>query len=338
MAVSEEVVASAADIRWQSHDAWGQRREQHWAGASLGTDYIPEDSARGYTDHEHLDNVGLIHMNGRVYDPVLGRFLSPDPLVQAPHNTQSYNRYAYVFNNPLSFVDPSGYQTVCFTSRSEIVASPATGTSVTPGVKMCTEAKDRSSGFERFLQKSLFYVGILFSGEAFCSTPNCGNGVVHEESSAAGGLLAEDQSDEGEGAAGLGEGESDEKKTKKLRDSLNSSGASITGGPGDGGDEPDNDGDEDRYENPGHHDPSGRGPNAANSSKSALPRNHQELWNKSIRTNNKTRWAKEGTGKNAVYHRFQNDGRGGPFHWNGSTASGARSIPKHQVPNKIIKL
>ena len=113
MAVSEEVVASAADIRWQSHDAWGQRREQHWAGATLGTDYIPEDSARGYTDHEHLDNVGLIHMNGRVYDPVLGRFLSPDPLVQAPHNTQSYNRYAYVFNNPLSFVDPTGYKKTC---------------------------------------------------------------------------------------------------------------------------------------------------------------------------------------------------------------------------------
>ena len=109
VAVSEEVVESSADIRWQSNDAWGQRRDQRWNGNLLGKDYVPEDSARGYTDHEHLDNVGLIHMNGRVYDPVLGRFLSPDPLVQAPHNTQSYNRYAYVFNNPLSFVDPSGY-------------------------------------------------------------------------------------------------------------------------------------------------------------------------------------------------------------------------------------
>lgn len=48
-------------------------------------------------------------MNGRVYDPELGRFLSADPLVQSPHNSQSYNRYSYVFNNPLSYTDPSGF-------------------------------------------------------------------------------------------------------------------------------------------------------------------------------------------------------------------------------------
>lgn len=50
-------------------------------------------------------------MNGRVYDPELGRFLSADPLIQAPYNSQSYNRYSYVFNNPLSHTDPSGYET-----------------------------------------------------------------------------------------------------------------------------------------------------------------------------------------------------------------------------------
>ncbi|MDR7090662.1 hypothetical protein J2X05_002686 [Cellvibrio fibrivorans] len=49
-------------------------------------------------------------MNGRVYDPELGRFMSADPFVQAPYNSQSYNRYSYVFNNPLSFTDPSGYK------------------------------------------------------------------------------------------------------------------------------------------------------------------------------------------------------------------------------------
>lgn len=52
----------------------------------------------------------LNHMNGRVYDPTIGRFLSPDPLVQAPNNTQSYNRYSYVWNNPLSYTDPTGYE------------------------------------------------------------------------------------------------------------------------------------------------------------------------------------------------------------------------------------
>nr|WP_288132035.1 RHS repeat-associated core domain-containing protein [Microbulbifer sp.] len=51
----------------------------------------------------------MIHMNGRLYDPTLGRFLSPDPFVQAPANSQSWNRYSYVFNSPLNFTDPSGF-------------------------------------------------------------------------------------------------------------------------------------------------------------------------------------------------------------------------------------
>jgi len=64
---------------------------------------------RGYTGHEHLAGLGLIHMNGRVYDPEIGRFLSPDPFVQFPESTQGYNRYAYVNNHPLSYNDPSGH-------------------------------------------------------------------------------------------------------------------------------------------------------------------------------------------------------------------------------------
>jgi RHS repeat-associated protein len=72
---------------------------------------------RGYTGHEHLSPFGddtnsgfcLINMNGRIYDPVLARFLSPDPYVQAPDFTQSFNRYAYGWNNPFKYTDPSGY-------------------------------------------------------------------------------------------------------------------------------------------------------------------------------------------------------------------------------------
>jgi len=63
---------------------------------------------RGYTGHEHFFEVNLIHMNGRMYDANLGRFLSPDNYIQDPFNTQSYNRYGYVLNNPLKYVDPSG--------------------------------------------------------------------------------------------------------------------------------------------------------------------------------------------------------------------------------------
>lgn len=75
---------------------------------------------RGFTDHEHLAESGLIHMNGRVYDPLLGRFLSPDILVQAPYNSQSYNRYSYVWNNPVSFVDPSGYEVSIYGGRYDV--------------------------------------------------------------------------------------------------------------------------------------------------------------------------------------------------------------------------
>jgi len=64
---------------------------------------------RGYTGHLHADGVGLIHMNGRMYDPILGRFISADPLIQSPNNLQSLNRYSYVMNNPLSYTDPTGY-------------------------------------------------------------------------------------------------------------------------------------------------------------------------------------------------------------------------------------
>lgn len=63
---------------------------------------------RGYTGHEHLQSVGLIHMNGRLYDPKLHRFLQADNNIQNPYNSQNYNRYGYALNNPLKYIDPSG--------------------------------------------------------------------------------------------------------------------------------------------------------------------------------------------------------------------------------------
>ena len=59
--------------------------------------------------HEHIDEMGIINMNGRIYDPLIGRFMSADPYIQAPDDLQSHNRYAYVMNNPLNLDDPSGY-------------------------------------------------------------------------------------------------------------------------------------------------------------------------------------------------------------------------------------
>jgi len=85
--------------------AFGERRQ---VSGSLISDVAAQFN-RGYTGHEHLDDVGLIHMNGRVYDPALGRFLSADPNIQAPKNLQNLNRYSYVMNNPMTLIDPSGF-------------------------------------------------------------------------------------------------------------------------------------------------------------------------------------------------------------------------------------
>ena len=63
---------------------------------------------RGYCGHEMLNDFNVINMNGRLYDPVLGRFFSPDNYVQMPENSQSFNRYSYCLNNPLKYTDPSG--------------------------------------------------------------------------------------------------------------------------------------------------------------------------------------------------------------------------------------
>ena len=94
-----------------SFDAWGQRRAADSTFAIINTPAtaLTTLTPRGFTGHEMLDTVGLIHMNGRVYDPRLGRFTSADPIVQFPHYSQSFNHYSYVLNNPLNTIDPSGY-------------------------------------------------------------------------------------------------------------------------------------------------------------------------------------------------------------------------------------
>jgi RHS repeat-associated protein len=88
-------------------DAWGNRRDP-LTGMPDTSAYANLLTPRGYTGHEHLDEVGLINMNGRVYDPQLGIFISPDNFIQAPDFTQNYNRYGYCLNNPLMYSDPSG--------------------------------------------------------------------------------------------------------------------------------------------------------------------------------------------------------------------------------------
>ncbi len=97
---------SGTVVERYAYDPWGRRvNPNNW------TDYNVTPSnrlSRGYTGHEHLDKVGLINMNGRMYDPLLGRMLSPDNIIPDPTSLIGYNRYAYCYNNPMSFSDPDG--------------------------------------------------------------------------------------------------------------------------------------------------------------------------------------------------------------------------------------
>jgi RHS repeat-associated protein len=93
------LTTSGKGIQSRSHyDAWGVRTLA--AGTSI--------TNRGFTGHEHLPMFGLINMNARLYDPMVGRFLAMDPFVQMPDYTQAFNRYTYALNNPLIYVDPDG--------------------------------------------------------------------------------------------------------------------------------------------------------------------------------------------------------------------------------------
>jgi RHS repeat-associated protein len=102
------------NTEYQAFDPWGERANVATASPFRQNDADPfrrsaQDYDRGYTGHEQLDDSGLIHMNGRIYDPELGRMLSPDPYVQVPEYSQNFNRYSYVLNNPLNKTDPTGY-------------------------------------------------------------------------------------------------------------------------------------------------------------------------------------------------------------------------------------
>ena len=95
-----------------SFSAFGARRDATtWSNAPLpaaSVAVVGQHTRHGFTGHNQLDNLGLVHMGGRVYDPAIGRFMSRDPLVQAPGDSQALNAYSYVRNRPMTLTDPSG--------------------------------------------------------------------------------------------------------------------------------------------------------------------------------------------------------------------------------------
>lgn len=106
--------AGAVTARY-SYDPFGKRRyanSSYDAYGNLVVDWRTDGGPgtdRGFTGHEHLDDMGIVHMNGRLYDPTIARIMQADPFVQEPRNLQNYDRYAYCFNSPLVCTDPTGY-------------------------------------------------------------------------------------------------------------------------------------------------------------------------------------------------------------------------------------
>jgi len=130
--VSGIISADGTSFVKESFSAFGARRSAcDWKSAITAGDQalINTVTRHGYTWQTALGNMGLNDMNGRVQDAVTGRFLSADPYITQPDNTQNFNRYSYVLNNPLRYIDPSGLIFTCITISSpghtELVAGSA---------------------------------------------------------------------------------------------------------------------------------------------------------------------------------------------------------------------
>jgi RHS repeat-associated protein len=114
--------ATGTDTELLGYDAWGARRNPDGQAAASGSTFPSSAGHRDFTGQETIPGAGLINMNGRVYDPSLARFLSPDPNVREAANLQNFNRYSYVLNNPLRYTDPTGYD--CWGSVEGYFSNP----------------------------------------------------------------------------------------------------------------------------------------------------------------------------------------------------------------------
>jgi RHS repeat-associated protein len=103
----EKVMDDFKNTVQQTHfDPWGNRMS--YTAWNTCQTQVAFPFSRGFTGHEHYDRFKIVNANARLYDPVIGRFFSPDPYVQMPDFTQSFNRYSYCMNNPVMYSDPDG--------------------------------------------------------------------------------------------------------------------------------------------------------------------------------------------------------------------------------------
>ncbi len=90
------------------YDPWGKQYTVY-TNTDVMQNFTSEATSKGYTGHEMVNDFDVIHMGGRTYNPVIGRFMQADPNIQEAGNLQNYNRYSYVLNNPMRYTDPTGY-------------------------------------------------------------------------------------------------------------------------------------------------------------------------------------------------------------------------------------
>ncbi len=121
----------------------------------------PYTALRGYTGHRHHYKHSLINMNGRTYDPTISRFTSADPYIQDPTNSQSFNRYAYVMNNPLKYTDPSGYYPE--SAEDETADNERGGDGVTSG---STKEYAYSYTYDGLFKAQNYITGEIITGQA----------------------------------------------------------------------------------------------------------------------------------------------------------------------------
>lgn len=119
----------AVVVEDRSYDAFGKFRNPDVKAGDPGytTGIKPPAVDQGYTGHDDDRELGLVNMQGRIYDPTLGRFLTPDPNINGANTTQAFNRYAYVSNNPLRHTDPTGFVSCADDTFGDVGCTPGSG-------------------------------------------------------------------------------------------------------------------------------------------------------------------------------------------------------------------
>ncbi|WP_177175287.1 RHS repeat-associated core domain-containing protein [Chryseobacterium taichungense] len=186
LAISDE---AGNKLEQRHFDAWGNFTHLQLGSGAIITDKNIIDNTsllieRGYTSHEHFSEVGIIHMNGRLYDPLLRRFLNADENISDPTNTQNYNKYGYVMNNPLMFNDPTGEELVTLFSISMAAIVKAIIIGAAIGLAAYTVSLAVTGNFDQWNLLGAFKatfigavsgavtfgIGSLFSGAGGCIT------------------------------------------------------------------------------------------------------------------------------------------------------------------------